>query len=129
MFSSTKTSVFNVYQGSGYLGARQYGRQPAFEETAQVSTEWITDRTGIIERRRCGPGENTNTMAWRATELLLHKLPVNFRFDLIIGATYTPFDTIVTLAHYVQHHLGVPYIPVLSVSTASSSIFNAFEIA
>lgn len=57
------------------------------------------------------------------------KLPVDVRFDLIIGATYTPLDTIVTLAQYVPHHLGVPHIPVLSVSTACSSTLNTFEIA
>lgn len=100
-----------------------------FEKTAGVSSDWIINRTGIHERRKCGPGENTNTMAWESTKKLLTQLPKNHQFDMIIGATYTPHDTIVTLAHYVQNKLSIPNIPVVSISTACSSILNAFEIA
>ncbi len=100
-----------------------------FEETAGVDSEWILNRTGIHERRKCGPEENTNTMAWESTKKLIEQLPDDHQFDMIIGATYTPYDTVVTLAHYVQNQLGVPNIPVVSISTACSSVLNAFEIA
>lgn len=100
-----------------------------FEKAAGVSADWIIERTGIHERRKCDKNENTNTMAWEATKNLLEMLPEDHRFDMIIGATYTPHDTIVTLAHFVQNKLSVPNIPVVSISTACSSILNAFEIA
>ncbi|GAB3897305.1 ketoacyl-ACP synthase III [Spirosoma agri] len=48
--------------------------------------------------------------------------------DLIVGATYTPYDTIVSLAHEAQHFLEIADIPVVSISTACSSLLNAIEV-
>ncbi|WP_400190173.1 3-oxoacyl-ACP synthase III family protein [Hymenobacter sp. B81] len=95
-----------------------------------LSSDWIMERTGIRERRRAAPGENTNTMAVEAARRVLHEAPgvAAAEIDLIIGATYTPHDTIVTLAHAVQHALGVADIPVVSISSACSSLLNAVEI-
>ena len=68
-------------------------------------------------------------MAIRAVESLLEKIPYSKNeIDLIVGATYTPYDTIVTLAHAVQHQLQIPDIPVVSISSACSSLLNAIEI-
>ena len=95
-----------------------------------LSSDWIIERTGIRERRRAAPDENTNTMAIEAAERVLREAPGidTAEVDLIIGATYTPHDTIVTLAHAVQHALGVADIPVVSISSACSSLLNAVEI-
>jgi 3-oxoacyl-[acyl-carrier-protein] synthase III len=92
-----------------------------------LSDEWITERTGIRERRKAPPGENTNTMAIAATQLLQAQADLS-DIDLIVGATYTPHDTIVTLAHAVQNALGINEIPVVSISSACSSLLNAIEI-
>lgn len=100
-----------------------------FETTCGISDEWIRERTGIVERRKCAPGENTNTMAWKVVTELLSKIKSDGQdYDLIVAATYTPFDTVVTLAHYVQKNLGVKDIPTISLSTACSSVLNAIEI-
>jgi 3-oxoacyl-[acyl-carrier-protein] synthase III len=100
-----------------------------FEKLNGLSNEWIIERTGIQQRRKAADNENTNTMAIAAVE----KLFADGEFkksdvDLIVGATYTPFDTIVTLAHAVQHFIDVSDIPVVSISSACSSLINAFEI-
>ncbi|GHB56095.1 3-oxoacyl-ACP synthase III family protein [Persicitalea jodogahamensis] len=101
-----------------------------FTELNNLSSEWIVERTGIRERRKAGEGENTNTMAIAAVEALLQEIPYSKnQIDLIVGATYTPYDTIVSLAHAVQHHLNIPDIPVVSVSSACSSLLNAIELA
>ena len=95
-----------------------------------LASDWIIERTGIRERRKAGPGENTNTMALEATRRALAQAD-NFPADtvgLIVGATYTPHDTIYTLAHAVQRELGVNEIPVVSISSACSSLLNAIEI-
>ncbi len=100
-----------------------------FTKLNNLSTEWISERTGIFERRKAGEGENTATMAIDAVNLLLENMPYEQgEIDLIIGATYTPYDTIVTLGHAMQHHLQIPEIPVLSLSTACSSFLNAIEV-
>lgn len=92
-----------------------------------LSSEWIVERTGIAERRKAGPGENTNTMSVEAVKQLQEKINLS-DVDLIVGATYTPHDTIATLAHVVQHHLSIADIPVVSISSACSSLLNAIEI-
>jgi 3-oxoacyl-[acyl-carrier-protein] synthase-3 len=101
-----------------------------FSRLNGLSHEWIVERTGIRERRKAGPGENTNTMAIEATQRALAAAPAFEveKVDLIVGATYTPHDTIVTLAHVVQHAIDVPDIPVVSVSSACSSLLNALEV-
>ncbi len=94
-----------------------------------LSDEWISERTGIRERRKAGPDEDTNTMAIAAVEALRAGAPYPLdSIDCIVAGTYTPHDTIVTIAHAVQHYVGVPDIPVVSISSACSSLLNALEI-
>ncbi|MGI4823130.1 MAG: 3-oxoacyl-ACP synthase III family protein [Janthinobacterium lividum] len=95
-----------------------------------LASDWIIERTGIRERRKAGPGENANTMGVAATRALLAELP-SFDasgIDLIVAGTYTPHDTIYTAAHAVQRELNISEIPVISISSACSSLLNAVEI-
>ncbi|MDO7884650.1 3-oxoacyl-ACP synthase III family protein [Hymenobacter cheonanensis] len=95
-----------------------------------LASDWIIERTGIRERRKAGPGENANTMAIAATQALLAEMPevAPASIDLIVAGTYTPHDTIYTAAHAVQRALGINEIPVVSISSACSSLLNAVEI-
>ena len=96
-----------------------------FGPVSGISEEWIVERTGIRERRRASSQENTLTMGIEAVKNL--SLDVS-DVDLIVGATYTPHDTVVTLAHGIQHEFNIAEIPTLSVSSACSSFINAAEI-
>lgn len=95
-----------------------------------LASDWIIERTGIRERRKAAPGENANTMAIAATRALLAELPEfdATTLDLVVAGTYTPHDTIYTAAHAVQRELGINEIPVVSISSACSSLLNAIEI-
>lgn len=95
-----------------------------------LASDWIIERTGIRERRKAGPEENANTMAIAATHALLAELPAfnPAGIDLIVAGTYTPHDTIYTAAHAVQRALGINEIPVVSISSACSSLLNAIEL-
>ncbi|GAB3169984.1 3-oxoacyl-ACP synthase III family protein [Telluribacter humicola] len=113
---------------SHYLPSEVVGNE-YFTELNNLSSEWIISRTGICERRKAGEGENTSTMAIEAVKSLLESSPYGTdEIDLIVGATYTPYDTIVSLAHAVQHYVGIADIPVISVSSACSSLLNAIEV-
>ncbi len=113
---------------SHYLPSEIIGNE-YFTELNNLSSEWIVERTGISERRKAEKGENTNTMAIDAVKSLLETIPYSKNeIDLIVGATYTPYDTIVSPAHAVQHFLQIPDIPVVSVSSACSSLLNAIEL-
>ena len=95
-----------------------------------LASDWITERTGIRERRKAGPDENANTMAVAATQAMLAGLPTfdPATIDLIVAGTYTPHDTIYTAAHAVQRALDINEIPTVSISSACSSLLNAVEI-
>lgn len=100
-----------------------------FNEINGLTEEWILSRTGINERRKAGKDENTNTMAIKALQNAMEDLPFPIEeIDLIVGATYTPYDTIHSLAHAVQYYLNISDIPVISISTACSSFVNAVEL-
>ena len=94
-----------------------------------LTDEWIFQRSGIRNRLKAGSEENTNTMSIEAVKLAVHKLPYPITdVDLVVGATYTPYDTVGTLAHAVQAHFRIPKARVVSISSACSSFLNAMEI-
>jgi hypothetical protein len=84
-----------------------------------LSDDWIFRRSGIRQRTRAADGENTNTKAIDAITPLIGKLPYRIEdVDLIVGATYTPYDTWAPLpmpyratsayrGHGRDDHLGV----------------------
>ncbi|MEO0897548.1 MAG: ketoacyl-ACP synthase III [Bacteroidota bacterium] len=101
-----------------------------FTELNGLTDEWLVARTGIKQRVKAAPGENSHTMAVEAVKKGLENLPYpKDDIDLIVAATYTPFDTIATMGHLVQKALNKPHIPVVTISTACSSLLNAVEIA
>jgi len=68
-------------------------------------------------------------MAIEAVKPSIDRLPYSVQdVDLIVGATYTPYDTVGTLAHAVQRFFDIPDARVISVSSACSSFLNAIEI-
>ncbi|MCX5806575.1 MAG: 3-oxoacyl-ACP synthase III family protein [Proteobacteria bacterium] len=94
-----------------------------------LSDEWIYKRSGIRTRTKAGIDENTNTMSIDAVKSGLHRLPYDLKeVDLIVGATYTPYDTVATNAHAVQSHFAISRAKALSISSACSSFINAVEI-
>jgi len=100
-----------------------------FTQRFGLTNEWLVDRTGIEKRRKAEAGENSHTMGISAIDELFAKTQIDKEdIDLIVGATYTPYDLIVTLGHAIQHYIGVEDIPVVTISSACSSLLNAFEI-
>ncbi|MEM6265501.1 MAG: ketoacyl-ACP synthase III [Bacteroidota bacterium] len=107
------------------------GRVPNshFNQINGLTEEWIISRTGIKERTKAGPLENTHTMGIAAVEKAIEALPYTAsEIDLIVGATYTGYDNIVTLGHALQHYLQADDAVVLSLSSACSSLLNAIEV-
>ena len=100
-----------------------------FKNVNGLEDEWIFDRTGIRTRSKAAKGENTNTMAIKAVNLALKNLPFDIKeVDLIIGASYTPYDTVATIGHCVQREFGIVDAQVIYISSACSSLVNALEI-
>ncbi|MFA7473136.1 MAG: ketoacyl-ACP synthase III, partial [Spirosomataceae bacterium] len=78
---------------SHYLPKEIIGNE-YFTKLNNLSNDWIIARTGIRNRRRTSEGENTSTMAVEAVRTLMADAPYSKNeIDLIVGATYTPYDT------------------------------------
>jgi 3-oxoacyl-[acyl-carrier-protein] synthase III len=100
-----------------------------YTERRGITDEWIFQRSGIKQRTRAAEDENTHTMAIESIAPLIGALPYDVTdVDLIVGATYTPYDTVGTLAHAVQGHFNIHSAAALTVSSACSSFVNAIEI-
>ena len=93
-----------------------------------ITNEEIFSKSGIKQRRCTRPNENTNSMAIEAVKKALPKLPFPINeIDLIIGATYTPYDSVGTLAHAVQKQFDINNARCFTIGSACSSFVNAME--
>jgi 3-oxoacyl-[acyl-carrier-protein] synthase-3 len=95
-----------------------------------LTSEWIEQRTGIITRSKAKPEENVNTMSLNAVHHALPRLPYDIsEIDLIISASYSPYDTVATAAHEIQRKCKIEHAKALYISSACSSFLNALEVA
>jgi len=86
---------------------------------------WFEKRTGIIERRRAATTETNWSLGIKAVEKLSNQLS---DVDMIIGATYTPSDTLGAIGYRIQKHFEIKNARVINISTGCSSFINAVEI-
>ncbi|MDO4755627.1 MAG: ketoacyl-ACP synthase III [Parabacteroides sp.] len=94
-----------------------------------LTSEWIEQRTGIRSRSKAKAEENINTMSLVAVRDALPKLPYDITdVDLIIAASYSPFDTVATPAHLCQYEFHIENAKALYLSSACSSFLNALEV-
>lgn len=101
-----------------------------FLELNGLTSEWIEQRTGIKTRSKAKPEENIVTMGIEAVRNALPELPYDItEVDLIISASYSPFDTVATAAHITQREFDIKEAKVLYLSSACSSFINALEVA
>lgn len=107
------------------------GRVPNqyFLDVNGLTSEWIEKRTGIKTRSKAAPDENLDTMSKAAIQNALPKLPYDIsEVDLIIAASYSPFDTVATPAHIAQRDYNMIHAKALYLSSACSSFMNALEV-
>ena len=94
-----------------------------------TSDEWITQRTGIKERR-ISSGENTSDLAVKVAKKLLEKSAVLAEnIDLIIVASVTPDYGTPSLACMVQKEIGADNALAFDLSAACSGFMFALSVA
>jgi 3-oxoacyl-[acyl-carrier-protein] synthase-3 len=114
---------------TGYYIPEERVNNDYYAKIAGLTDEWIVQRTGIKTRSRARADENVNTMCLQAVRNTLPSLPYDIKdVDLIISATYSPFDTVGTAAHVVQHEFGITDAKAFMLSSACSSFSNAMEV-
>ncbi|NLW87493.1 MAG: ketoacyl-ACP synthase III [Planctomycetes bacterium] len=101
-----------------------------FEKFIETSDEWITQRTGIKERRVASEGETTATLAVEASRVALKNAgfePTDL--DLIICCTVTPEMPFPATACFVQAQLGATGVPAFDIIAACSGFLYGLTTA
>ena len=100
------------------------------EKLVDTSDEWITQRTGIKQRRVVSPGESTASLATQAARKALADAGLSAGdLDMIICATITPEMIFPATACFVQHDLGAGDVPAFDISAACSGFIYGLAIA
>jgi 3-oxoacyl-[acyl-carrier-protein] synthase III len=95
-----------------------------------TNDEWIIQRTGIKERRVCGTGESTATLASHAATRALKSAGLEPKdIDLILVATISPEMLFPSTACFVAASLGLDKTPAFDVSAACSGFLYAMDTA
>ena len=114
---------------TGYYVPEERVPNQHFFELNGLTSEWIEQRTGIKTRSKARPDENINTMGLEAIQNALPKLPYDIKeVDLIVAASYSPYDTVATAAHVAQREFQIQEAKALYLSSACSSFVNALEV-
>ena len=95
-----------------------------------TNDEWITQRTGIKERRIAGPGESTASLATAAGRKAIDDAGLAVAdIDLVIVATITPEMGFPSTACFVAAALGMNGTPAFDLAAACSGFIYALETA
>lgn len=94
-----------------------------------LTSDWILKRTGISSRSKAAKNEGHNSMGLNAIADAVAKLSYDIKeVDLIVSASYSPYDTVATLAHITQQKYDIPNMKAVYASAACSSFVNGLEI-
>lgn len=100
------------------------------EKMVDTTDQWITERTGIKERRIAGDNELNSDMATKAAKEALADAGLTPEdVDLIIVGTCTADYTLPAMAPIIQHNLGCTHIPAFDVNSVCTSFAYAFLTA
>lgn len=96
-----------------------------------TNDEWITERTGIKERRFIDPAKDTvANMAAKATRMALERSKLNEQdIEFIVFATITPDYFFPGSGVLLQRELGLPGIGALDIRNACSGFIYALSVA
>ena len=100
------------------------------ERKIDTSDEWITQRTGIKERRIAREDEATSDMALAAAENAIKNAKIKPNdLNLIIVATITPDMFFPSTACILQKRLRIDHIPAFDINVACSGFIYGIALA
>jgi 3-oxoacyl-[acyl-carrier-protein] synthase-3 len=99
------------------------------EKMVDTSDQWISERTGIRERRIARPDETTSDMALVASRRALEAAGLEASdLDMIVVGTISGDMPMPACAAFLQRKLGVSEIPAFDVSAACAGFLYGLSI-
>jgi 3-oxoacyl-[acyl-carrier-protein] synthase-3 len=99
------------------------------ERMVDTSDAWISERTGIRERRIAADGELTSDMAASAANAALESAKISATdLDMIIVGTVTGDSPMPATAVHVQQKIGAGQIPAFDISAACAGFIYGVSI-
>ena len=100
------------------------------EKMVDTSDEWITERTGIKERRIAGPGQATSDMSLAAGQKALERAGVKAQeLDLVIVCTLSPDTLFPSTSCIVQDRIGAVNAGAFDLSAGCSGFVYGLSVA
>jgi 3-oxoacyl-[acyl-carrier-protein] synthase-3 len=99
-------------------------------EMVETSDQWITERTGIKERRQAAADETTSSLSVKAARKALDMAGITPRdLDLIICSTISPDMPLPSTAAFIQHQLGARACCAFDLAAACSGFLFGLTVA
>lgn len=119
-----------VITGWGFYAPSKVVTNFDLEKLVDTSDEWITQRTGIKERRVVSDGENTSSMSTRAARTALERARLRpSEVELIVVGTCSPDYLFPATACLVQTALGAEKAGAFDIEAACTSFVSALATA
>jgi len=100
------------------------------EKMVETSDQWITDRTGIRERRQASQHETTSTLSVKASIKALKTAGIKATdLDLIICSTISPDMPLPSTASLIQRDLGARGCCAFDLAAACSGFLFGMTVA
>jgi 3-oxoacyl-[acyl-carrier-protein] synthase-3 len=116
--------------GTGSYAPKKVITNRDLEKMVETSDEWITERTGIKERRVCEKGQSTSELAYEASHRALKAAGIGAQdLDVIITATVTPDTVMPSLACTLQAKLHARKAAAFDISAACSGFLYGLSVA
>jgi len=116
--------------GTGSYAPKKVITNHDLEKLVNTSDEWITERTGIKERRIAEKGQTTSDLAYEASRKALKAAGLGAdELDLILVATMTPDMILPSMGCVLQEKLGAKKAAAFDIYAACSGFIYGMSIA
>ncbi len=123
-------NIYSRFIGTGSYFPEEVRTNADLENMVDTSDEWITDRTGIKERRIIGRHETAATMGAEASKKAIEAADIDPKsIDMIVCATTSGRYALPSTACEIQRILQIDGIPAFDVAAACAGYCYALSVA
>ncbi|MAG76194.1 MAG: 3-oxoacyl-ACP synthase [Colwelliaceae bacterium] len=122
--------MYSKIIGTGSYFPSKVRSNKDLEKLVDTTDEWITERTGIKERRISTEEENVGVMSAEAAKKAIEMAGIDKAdIDMIIVGTTSSHADLPSAACFVQKHLNIPHIPAFDIAAACSGFIYGLSVA